>query len=112
MKFLRTTAALAIATILPMPLHADGLETVFGGVGKDGIRKMIKTSDGGYAVAGWQDQKGVHESGTGVVAKINSVGDVEWQTTVSTSGRNQAATLLQRARSQLCRCVRRIPNSR
>lgn len=75
---------------------AEPLELLIGGPGKDGVRKMIRTKDGGFVLAGWQDQKGIHESGTGLLVRLSSEGRLNWQKTLLTSGRNQLSTVLQR----------------
>lgn len=88
---------------------SESTTTLIGADGKDGVRKMIATSDGGYALAGWQDQQGLHETGTGLVAKVGATGTVQWQTTLDTNGRNQVAAILQRADGSYVAVVEEYP---
>lgn len=83
-------------TMMPLT-SAAAADTLYGGAGKDGVRKMIPTRDGGFVMVGWADQKGVHETGTGVVVSVDATGTQRWQATLETSGRNQLSSVLQRA---------------
>lgn len=61
-----------------MKLDATGATTwtrTLGGAGNDGGFGLIQTSDGGYAVAGFQESFG---SNSGYVAKLTSAGVVSW----------------------------------
>lgn len=92
----RSACVLCAMALLPLS-NTHATEALFGADGKDGVRKMIRTQDGGFAMVGWADQKGLHETGTGLVIFLDESGALRWQKTLETSGRNQLSAVLQRA---------------
>jgi len=66
----------------------------YGGAGDDEARSLIKTSDGGYALAGWTDSFG----GGGYkfyLVKTDSSGNMVWNQTYGMAGDNYANAIIQ-----------------
>lgn len=78
-------------------IEAEPLEVTFGGSGKDGVRKMVRSQNGGFLLSGWQDQKGLHDTGTGSVISVTDSGVKRWALTLETNGHNQASSILERS---------------
>ena len=95
--------------LLTSAVKAEPLERIIGGPGKDGVRKMIRTQGGGFALAGWQDQEGIHGSGTGLLVNLTADGTVLWQKTLSTDGRNQVSSVVQRTDGSFVAVVEEYP---
>lgn len=86
-----------VTALATMPLtQATASDALFGEAGKDGVRKMIRTDDGGFVMVGWADQTGLHETGKGLVIALDDTGALRWQKILETNGRNQLSAVLQR----------------
>jgi hypothetical protein len=77
-------------------------ESLFGGDGLDAANSIIQTSDGGYIVAGRSgssangDVSGVTNGNDDYwIVKLNSGGDIEWDTLLGGSGYDQAYSIAQ-----------------
>lgn len=80
----------------PAPPPDDPLlfEETYGGSRKDVAWKIIRTSDGGYAMAGYTESYG--NQGTSMyLLKVDDEGDREWAQTYSNSDLDQAFSLAQ-----------------
>src|SRR5271157_226884 len=66
----------------------------YGGAGDDEAHSLIKTSDGGYALAGWTDS---FEGGgyKFYLVKTDSSGNMLWNNTYGMAGDNQANSIIQ-----------------
>lgn len=71
-----------------------------GGSGNDGISSIIRTSDGGYAVAGGTtsndgDVSGNHGGGDAWVVKLDSMGNIQWQKCFGGTGDDVALSIVE-----------------
>lgn len=101
--------ALALTLCLASGAQANPVDVTFGGPGKDGVRKMVRTQDGGFVMVGWQDQKGIHDTGSGLIVAVDADGSERWRKTLTTTGRNQIATILERTDGTFVAVVEEYP---
>jgi len=74
--------------------YAQGWSKTYGGTGEDTARALIRTVDGGYALAGYTDSFGAGYRDFWLV-KIDSSGNMQWNKTYGGTGWDYAYALVQ-----------------
>lgn len=70
-------------------------EKIIGGTSEDQAYALIKTSDGGYAVAGYTKSFGIFPYSHVYVVKLTATGDITWTRTLGTTGGHIAFSIVQ-----------------
>jgi hypothetical protein len=72
-----------------------------GGSAEDLAESIIRSSDGGYVVAGWTESFGSESSGSGedigdiFIVKLDSSGNVQWAKTIGGASEDRANSIIQ-----------------